>query len=168
MKKTLIIIAIIITILSINKEPQQYKKENTIRFRVIANSNSQEDQLLKRKIVENLSLSLKDINNSKTIDETRSFLKRNLPSFQKVVEKTIEENDENRDFHINYGKNYFPKKQLNNTTFKEGEYESLVITLGEGEGDNFWCILFPPLCFTDEYKNVEYKSFIKELFDKYF
>ena len=53
--------------------------------------------------------------------------------------------------------------------YEEGEYESLVITLGEGIGNNFWCVLFPPLCLIDENEEeVEYTSFIKELIDKYF
>ena len=55
----------------------------------------------------------------------------------------------------------------NNEIYPEGEYESLVITLGDGEGDNFWCVLFPPLCF-DEKEDYQYKSFIKEIFDKIF
>ena len=66
---------------------------------------------------------------------------------------------------------YFPKKKYKGITYKEGNYESLVITLGEGAGDNFWCVLFPPLCLieADETSNdnVEYKFFVKELIDKY-
>lgn len=73
-------------------------------------------------------------------------------------------------FKINYGSNYFPEKKYKGITYKEGYYESLVITLGEGKGDNWWCVLFPPLCLieADESRNVEYKSFVKEMFDKYF
>ena len=59
--------------------------------------------------------------------------------------------------------NYFPKKELNNEVYEEGMYESLVITLDEGKGDNFWCILFPPLCMIEENEDYEYKSFFKEL-----
>ena len=69
--------------------------------------------------------------------------------------------------------NYFPEKKYKGTVYKEGEYESLVVTLGDGLGANFWCVLFPPLCLLDaedeeQLSNVEYKSFIKELIDKYF
>ncbi|MBO5530582.1 MAG: stage II sporulation protein R [Bacilli bacterium] len=56
-------------------------------------------------------------------------------------------------------------------TYKEGNYESLVVTLGEGKGDNFWCVLFPPLCLLEAEDNssseIEYKFFVKELIDKY-
>ena len=53
--------------------------------------------------------------------------------------------------------------------YPEGEYESLVITLGEGKGDNWWCVLFPPLCLVEaeEHTDVEYKFFVKEIIDKY-
>ena len=57
-------------------------------------------------------------------------------------------------------------------TNKEGNYESLVVKLGEGKGENFWCVLFPPLCLLEAEESdkdeVEYKSFIKEIIDKYF
>ena len=65
---------------------------------------------------------------------------------------------------------FFPKKEYKGVVYKEGEYESLLITLGKGQGDNFWCVLFPPLCVMeeDETKDVEYKWFIKDILEKYF
>ena len=79
--------------------------------------------------------------------------------------------NEEKNYKIEYGMNYFPKKEYKNVIYEEGNYESLVITLGEGLGENFWCILFPPLCSMEkdieESKNVEYKSIIKELIYKY-
>ena len=67
--------------------------------------------------------------------------------------------------------NYFPEKEYKGIVYEEGEYESLVITLGNGLGENFWCVLFPPLCLLDseeEVEDVEYTSFVKELVEKYF
>ena len=66
--------------------------------------------------------------------------------------------------------NYFPEKEYKGIYYEEGEYESLVITLGNGIGENFWCILFPPLCLVDEEEttDIEYTSIIKELINKYF
>ena len=67
----------------------------------------------------------------------------------------------------------FPEKEYKGVVYDEGYYESLLVTLGEGKGDNFWCVLFPPLCLmeaeeTDDTTEVEYKSFIKEIIEKYF
>ena len=167
MKKTLIVVTIIITILCLNKQEQVLIPKDSIRFRVIANSDDIKDQEIKKKIVKDLSTELLKTQNSKDIEDTRTFIKKELPTFEKVVDKTLEDNNYDKTFHINYGKNYFPKKTYKNVVYEEGEYESLVVTLGEGKGKNFWCVLFPPLCFVDE-DNIEYKSIIKELVDKYF
>ena len=161
MKKTILILSIIILILCINKKDYTIPKDS-IRFRVIANSNDYNDQELKKNIVENLKSNL--IDKSTNIVETRKYIKENIPLFTKTVENTLNNNEK---FHINYGKNYFPEKTYNNEVYPEGEYESLVVTLGEGKGDNFWCVLFPPLCF-EEKEDYQYKSFIKEIFDKIF
>ena len=91
--------------------------------------------------------------------------------FPKIVNDKLKNIGYNKKYTINYGYNYFPKKKYKGITYKEGNYESLVITLGEGKGENFWCVLFPPLCLieADETNNdnVEYKFFVKELIDKY-
>ena len=163
MKKTILILSILILVLCLNKHEYRIPKDS-IRFRVIANSDNINDQLLKKEIVNNLSKELIKTNNLTNIEDTRNYLNNNIPLFTNIVDKTLN-NKEN--FNINYGKNYFPEKTYNNEIYPEGEYESLVVTLGEGEGDNFWCVLFPPLCF-DEKEDYQYKSFIKEIFDKIF
>lgn len=167
MKKIIIIAAVIISTLSLNKN-YELNKNNTIRFRVIANSDTLEDQEIKKEIVKNVSGVINESQKSTSIEETRNYINNKLPEFNEVVEKTLLENNDKRDFKVNYGLNYFPKKELNNEEYPEGMYESLVITLGEGQGDNFWCILFPPLCMIEENEDYEYKSFFKEIFDNIF
>ena len=61
--------------------------------------------------------------------------------------------------------NYFPEKEFNNKIYKEGYYESLVITLGSGKGDNWWCLLFPKMCLVEINDNTEYKLWFKEVID---
>lgn len=169
MKKILIILTLIVSILVINKEDKLIIPEESIRFRVIANSNSTEDQLLKKEILKNLSEEIDNIQTNDSIVETREYIKENIPKIEEIVNNTIKENNSTKDFHINYGKNYFPEKVYNNVIYKEGNYESLVITLGEGSGKNFWCVLFPPLCLVNEQDdNIEYKSIVKEIIKKYF
>ena len=74
-------------------------------------------------------------------------------------------------YSIDYGYHYFPEKIYKGVKYEEGEYESLLVTLGEGKGDNWWCILFPPLCSleVDENNNekIEYSLYVKEMFDKF-
>lgn len=167
MKKIVIIVAIIVCTLSLNKN-YELNQTNTIRFRVIANSDTLEDQKIKKEIVKNVSGVINESQKSTSLEETRTYINNKLPEFNEVVEKTLLENNDKRDFKVNYGLNYFPKKELNNEEYPEGMYESLVITLGEGQGDNFWCILFPPLCMIEENEDYEYKSFFKEIFDNIF
>ena len=164
MKKTLIIIAIIIVVMSLSKNDTIIIPKESIRFRVIANSNSQEDQMIKEKVVSKLKKNLSSLTYTpKNINETRKSIKDNL----KIIDETLRQ--EVKDYSINYGYNYFPEKVYKGIYYEEGEYESLVITLGEGIGNNFWCVLFPPLCLIDEDQDeVEYTTFIKELIDKYF
>ena len=173
MKKTIIILAIIITILSINKEEKVIIPKDSIRFRVVANSNQKEDQELKKKIVLNLKNNISELNfKRKDIQDSRNKIKQELPTFEQIVKNTLIEEQTEETYQINYGKNYFPQKEYRGVIYEEGEYESLVITLGKGEGDNFWCVLFPPLCLLEveeeDSKNIEYTSFIKEVVDKYF
>ena len=164
MKKTLIIIAIIIVIMSLSKNETIIIPKESIRFRVIANSNSKEDQMIKERVVSKLKNNLKSLKYTpKNINDTRQSINENL----KVIDETLKQ--EVKDYSIKYDYNYFPEKVYKGIYYEEGEYESLVITLGEGVGNNFWCVLFPPLCLIDENEEeVEYTSFIKELIDKYF
>ncbi len=172
MKKALIILTIIIMLLSINKEEKIIIPKNAIRFRVIANSNSENDQYIKKQVVNNLNQEIKKLSfQNKTLEESRENIKNSVGEVNTIVNNTLRQLNANNQFQVHYGMNYFPKKEYEGVVYEEGEYESLVITLGEGKGENFWCVLFPPLCLLDtkeEPKNVEYKSFVKELLDKYF
>jgi len=174
MKKIIIALALIITILSLNKEQTVTIPKDSIRFRVIANSNKEEDQELKKKVVNNLKNEVLKLEYTpKNINNTRNNIKNQIPDFKMNIDQTLKENNSNMEYTINYGMNYFPEKEYKGVIYKEGNYESLVVTLGDGLGENFWCVLFPPLCMLeaeDEEKlnNVEYKSFIKEVIDKYF
>jgi len=170
MKKIIIFLAILITILSLNKEEKVVIPKSSIRFRVIANSNSKEDQIIKKKIVYNLSNNILELENKNmNIENSREYIKNTLPEFKEVIEQTLN----NQNYKINYGINHFPEKEYKGTVYEEGDYESLVITLGDGLGENFWCVLFPPLCLLEaddeqDTTDIEYRSFIKEVIDKYF
>ncbi len=173
MKKTIIILAIIISILCLNKEEKIIIPQESIRFRIIANSNAPKDQIIKKKLLNNLTTSTNLLSyESKNLSSTRSFIQENIPYYEKIITQTLEEESPTTKYKINYGTNYFPEKEYNDVIYEEGYYESLVITLGEGTGDNFWCVLFPPLCLIEQEETksskIEYKSYIKEIIDKYF
>ena len=174
MKKILIILAIIITILVLNKgldEETILIPNNSIRIRVIANSNNLSDQYEKNKVKEQIQIYLEELlKDTKTKEETEVLLKNNLESINQIVKHSLKEMNSETIYNINYGKNFFPKKEYKGISYESGFYESLVITLGEGKGNNWWCVLFPPLCLIDEQEeltNNEYKLYISELIEKY-
>lgn len=163
MKKIIYIMLIIIILcMWITKEKNIIIPKDSIRFRIIANSNDKIDQSTKLLIKKDLEKNLFElIQDSKSIEETREIIKNN----EQVIKNTI--NKYNIPYSINYGENYFPEKEYKGITYKEGKYESLVITLGNGSGNNWWCVMYPPLCLlestAENYEDIEYKSFIKEI-----
>ena len=158
MKKIIIILSIIIGLVSYSK---MESKSEMIRFRIISNSDIEVDQKTKMEIVKSLRNELMYKANSK--EEEKEYLISNIPVMKNKINNVLGNNN----YTINYGLNYFPYKEYNGKKYNEGIYESLVITLGEGEGSNFWCILFPPICTIPD-EDVEYKSFIKEALSKLF
>lgn len=168
MKKIILVLTFIVLILCIMKKENTEIPEASIRFRVLANTNEELDQDIKKIITEKVLEKLEPTKNFTNINQTRYYLKNNLPLLEKTIDNTLKDNGISATYEINYGQNLFPEKIYNNKVYEEGEYESLVITLGKGEGDNFWCVLFPPICFLDDNENIEYKSWIKEIIDKYF
>ncbi len=175
MKKVIIIVALFVGIFYMShKETEVIIPKEAIRFRVIANSNSSKDQQNKLIVRDSIQKQMTDdLTSTKNIEEARILIASNLNKYNNLIEKTLQENNINSDFNINYGMNYFPKKVYKGVTYEAGNYESLVITLGDGLGKNWWCVMFPPLCLleaeeTEETTEVEYKFFIKELIDKYF
>lgn len=175
MKKVIIIVALFVGVFYMShKETEVIIPKEAIRFRVIANSNSSKDQQNKLIVRDSIQKQMTDdLTSTKNIEEARILIASNLNKYNNLIEKTLQENNINSDFNINYGMNYFPKKVYKGVTYEAGNYESLVITLGDGLGKNWWCVMFPPLCLleaeeTEETTEVEYKFFIKELIDKYF
>ena len=146
---------------------------SAIRIRVIAHSNTIEDQSMKMKVKEYvdkyLSVKMIDITD---IEVARKTINNELDNLNKGIKELLEENNYDKDIIIHFGDNFFPEKNYKGTTYKSGIYESLVITIGSGEGDNWWCVLFPPLCLLETEENkleeTEYKFFVKKMIDKIF
>ena len=145
--------------------------DDAIRVRVIANSNSDYDQQIKMEVKELLEDDMYNIlENVKSVDEARTNISSNLDNVKNDIDKYLKDRNYYLGFNLNFGYNYFPNKKFKGVTYKEGYYESLVVTLGEGKGDNWWCVLFPPLCLieAESSDDVEYSSLVKEVIDKYF
>ena len=174
MKKIIIMLAIISLCMyyfKFNKNEVVTIPNEAIRFRVLANSNSLEDQNIKKNISDKMKYELYNkLKDTKNINEARSVINDNMDDFDTLLKNEMK--NKPYSYTIDYGIHTFPKKEYKGAVYKEGNYESLLVTLGKGEGDNFWCVLFPPLCITEveetNKNDVEYKFFIKEILDKYF
>ena len=155
-------------LLSINEEKIILIPEEAIRIRVIANSNNENDIKIKEELSKELNQEVeKIIIDSDNINEAREKIENNYNFLTNYVEKKLNDLNYSEKFKINYGMNYFPEKIFHDVKYKEGYYESLVVTLGEGKGSNYWCVLYPPLCNIDDNNKIEYKFFVQEILNKY-
>ena len=144
--------------------------DNAIRIRIIPNSNSEFDQNVKRSVKDKLEITMYDLlKDVRSSEEASEIIKKNLDLVDNDVKKVLNSKNYDLGYKINYGYNYFPEKEYKGIKYEEGYYESLLVTLGKGEGDNWWCVLFPPICLIEgeEDSKVEYKSIVEEILKKY-
>jgi len=134
-----------------DKNQQPGIAEKIIRFHVIANSDSNADQQLKLTVkdtlVRSLSPILKDVASK---EEARTILIKQLGSIKELAEDTIKNHGYYYPVTVSLEECYFPLKIYGEYSFPPGYYEALRVQIGQAEGKNWWCVLFPPLCFVDE------------------
>lgn len=171
MKKIIILLSIISIIFIMTNKESEYViiPKDSIRFRIIPNSNTVNDLYMKELVKEEITSVINEIETSKNITETREKIMSSYPKIKYKISELFKENNYNETFEINYGTNYFPEKIYKGVKYPEGNYESMVIKIGVASGDNYWCVLFPPLCMMEakETDKVEYKFFIEEIINKY-
>ena len=178
MKKNILLILMFLIILNITacsnfKEGEGYNNElvyeeiekEIIRFHVIANSDSEEDQNLKLKVRDAVvSFVYKGLENSTSLEESRKFILDNKNEIESIARKEIE--NQGYDYKIDsmLSRENFPDKIYGDVVFPQGEYEAYRILIGEGKGQNWWCVMFPPLCFVDGTKEaIDSRNIVKEL-----
>ena len=124
--------------------------ENLIRLHVISNSDSPSDQAVKRDVRDAvLSYMQRELESSKSIEQTRSIINGRLDRITAVAEETISGYGQNYSVNAMLGSYPFPTKAYGDIILPAGSYQALRVVIGRGEGANWWCILFPPLCFVD-------------------
>ena len=123
---------------------------SVFRLHVIANSDSKEDQDLKYKVRDNLLKYMKEIcSNCKNKDEAISLVKKHQEEFKQIALQTINEEGYSYDVNISIGNFEFPTKDYGDISLPAGFYDALRVEIGEAQGQNWWCVMFPPLCFVD-------------------
>ncbi|MDN3018095.1 stage II sporulation protein R [Paenibacillus sp. BSR1-1] len=121
-----------------------------IRLRILANSDFEKDQAIKRKVRDavnaQITLWVQDLT---SMEKARAVINEKLPEIQAIAEQVVREQNSNQSVKVEFGKVQFPTKLYGQFLYPAGEYQAILITLGKGEGANWWCVLYPPLCFLD-------------------
>ena len=174
MKKIIIILSVVssLNFITKTKSKELVIPKEAIRLRVVANSNKENDQKIKMKLsieMENeIQTLLKDTTN---IKEANHIINNNMEMLNLKIKRVLLEENYPNDYKLTFGNTFFPEKKYKGVLYEQGYYNTLLITLGKGEGNNWWCVLFPPLCLMEAEENntgeTEYKFFVKELLDKY-
>ena len=139
---------------------------NLLRLHIVANSDSDEDQHLKYTVRDNLINYMNTLTQNITSkDAAIKIAKEHQDEFYKIAKKTIEENGYDYDVKIDIGNSYFPTKYYGDISLPAGYYDALKVEIGNASGQNWWCVMFPPLCFVDMSTGIvpdESKQKIKE------
>lgn len=153
--RILLLIFLLILFISINAisyvdAVSQNLSQNVFRLHVIANSDSEEDQNLKYivrdEVLEYVNSISKDIKNK---SEMISLLEQNMDNIKEIAKNTIIEHGYNYNVNIEIGNFAFPTKTYGDISFPASYYDALKIEIGQSSGQNWWCVMFPPLCFVD-------------------
>lgn len=140
-----------------------------LRIHIRANSNLEQDQdikyIIKDAIVDFLTPA---ISRCKTKEDFEKTLKDNLLNIECIADEILAQNSFDYKTTAQINNEYFPVRSYDNLTLQNGFYDALIINLGSGKGDNWWCVVYPPLCFLNSNADYCYKSRIVEFIKKYF
>ena len=163
-----ILAIIILSAIGLNLEENNVKKEY-LRIHVRANSNLEQDQMVKYKVrdavVEYLTPFIAECD---TKEKAQTLLTSRLSEIERVVNGVLKGNGFNYTSSAFVRNEKFPSRVYGEIELAEGFYDALIINLGSGKGDNWWCVVYPPLCFSGEGKNYVYKSKIMKIIDEFF
>jgi len=123
---------------------------DSIRLRILANSDSAADQWIKREvrdaIIERMNGWVSELD---TLEKARAVVRDHLPELEATVGETLQANGFDYAYTVELGTVPFPTKMYGNQVYPAGDYEALRVSIGAAAGQNWWCVLFPPLCFVD-------------------
>lgn len=152
--------------LALKKDSVSYAEANKeyLRIHIRADSNAEADQTVKYKVKDAVvSYLAEDIPNLTSKEEAENYLKRNLKNIEKVADEILIKNGFDYRCSAKIGEEEFPTRVYDGFCLESGYYDALILELGSGEGNNWWCVVYPPLCFTSSAVKYEYKSKIAEI-----
>lgn len=146
----IVLIVIIAGIIRYSKDVTDSISKEVIRFHVVANSDTTDDQLLKQKVRDEVIGFIEPlIEECESVEDTRYIIKGSLPIIKEISEEVIEDWGKDYQVYVALDKANFPTKSYGDVVLPAGEYEACRIVIGEGKGENWWCVMYPPLCYLD-------------------
>lgn len=146
------------------RREQRAIAEQIIRLHVIANSDTEEDQELKMKVKETIVTYLRgEMQDAVSVDEARQAIVEHLPEIEEIATEKMRAEGYDYTAEATLGESYFPIKEYGDLTFPAGDYEALRVRLGKSEGRNWWCVMYPTLCFVDSTYQVVPESSKEQL-----
>lgn len=141
-----------------------------IRIHIRANSNESADQAVKLKVRDRLSAEMTDkLSDVKTFATAYRRIEKMLDNLSDIADEVLAENGFDYKSRVRLNNEYFPTRTYEGVVVESGYYDALIVELGSGKGDNWWCVIYPPLCYVEAQagSKVEYASLIKELWEKF-
>ncbi|QGT99147.1 Stage II sporulation protein required for processing of pro-sigma-E (SpoIIR) [Candidatus Syntrophocurvum alkaliphilum] len=130
---------------------EAFTPDNLIRVQIIANSDNEEDQFIKYQIKDELVKVLSNkLEDAEDVSESEIIIKQNLGTVESITKKVLNLYNKEYDSTVAFSNIEFPTKSYGDFVLPQDEYKALRITLGNGKGTNWWCVLFPPLCFAGD------------------
>lgn len=134
-----------------SKKIEHNLSDNIIRLHIIAESDSQNDQAVKLKVRDRIIKEMSPVlSQSDDINKSKQIILDNMDKIKSIADDELRKNGFSYTAEAYLGESEFPTKVYNNITLPKGKYTSLKIILGNGEGQNWWCVMYPPLCFVDD------------------
>ena len=165
------VLILVLAVVFVMFQPQEVAQaENDyLRIHVRANSNSAVDQDIKYKVKDEVvkfitPYAAQCVNKEKAKEVIGSILK----DIEKVCDKVLRENGFTYTSRANVREEEFPTRVYGDLTLEHGVYDALIVELGSGTGDNWWCVIYPPLCFTSPTTDIKYRSIIYDIIQSFF
>lgn len=162
-------IALVAIVLAIVFIPKSQSNSDFLRIHIRADSNLDSDQsvkyIVKTAVVDYLTPYLTQATTKK---KAIDIVKSHADGIKAVCDKTLADNGKNYTATVKVCAERFPDRSYNGTTLPAGVYDALIIELGSGSGNNWWCVVYPPLCFAGGNGNIVYKSKIAEIIRNFF
>ena len=156
MKKRMFVLVVLLVLVYIGSKNEsefvtsEELKGKLLRYHVVANSDGEVDQQVKLKVKEAVLAKLEEpLKEAESSDGAKEIIEQNLSMITNVANSILEEENAGYKAKVRIGEQYFPTKIYGDLTLPPGEYEALIIELGRAQGKNWWCVLFPTLCFIE-------------------